>query len=114
MFSGCDISAAAKRELEYHRTRTLWWEGEQEQVIAAARMSPAKMVEHQTTGGKRISLAMDADIEKRLTECANKIASHRAAADRFKIEAGAYGTQPGHSYELDADDVVYFRLAEDC
>ena len=68
--------------------------------------------EFDVTGGKKVEVVIDRTITKRLSECASNIDNHRRWANRFRIEADAYGTQPpGREYDLDPEDVVYFRLA---
>ncbi len=61
------------------------------------------MSEYNLTGAKAVSVHVDAEISTRLSECSNKINSHRAAADRFQIEAHCYGTQPDRMYEMHPD-----------
>lgn len=110
-FAGQQISAAAALEHQYHVGRVDFWTAEQEIAIAKAKESGVEIRELDVTGGKRVDVILDPTIGGRLQECANKIHSHQAAADRFQIEAAAYGTQPDRSYDLHPDDVIYFRLA---
>ena len=111
-FKAAEISAAACEEAAYHSSRITWWESEQELAIKLAREAGIEIREHEITGGKNVEVVVDVSITKRLSQCATKIANHQSAADRFTIEAAAYGSQPeALVYELDPDDVVYFRLA---
>ncbi len=110
-FTGKQISDAAGAECIYHKDRTVWWKREQETAIAAAKSTGVEVREFDITGGKNVQIVLDATLNSRLTECANKINSHRNAADKFQIEAACYGTQAERSYELHPDDVIYFRLA---
>jgi hypothetical protein len=110
-FTGKQIGDAADEEFGYHHDRVIWWKTEQQKAIDKAKAAGVEVREYEMTGGKNVQVVLDPSISSRLTECANKINSHRAAADRFKIEAACYGTQAERSYELHPDDVVYFRLA---
>jgi len=110
-FSGTLIGSAATAEHKYHTERVTYWKAEQEKAITQARAAGIEIREQDVTGGKRVDVVIDPTVGIRLQECANKIASHQQAADRFQIEAAAYGTQPDRSYELEPDDIIYFRLA---
>jgi hypothetical protein len=110
-FSGKQISDAAQAEHDYHRERVAFWQIEQDRAAERARAAGVDVREYAVTGGKRVQMVVDPDIQTRLNEAGSKIDSHRAASDKFKIEADCYGTQPDRSYELHPDDVIYFRLA---
>lgn len=110
-FTGKQVSAAATAEYGYHADRITFWKDEQQKAIAKAKAAGVEIREYEVTGGKRVDVVLDPTVATRLGECANKITSHRTAADRFQIEAAAYGTQSERMYELQPDDVVYFRLA---
>lgn len=110
-FSGEQISKAAHAEWGYHAQRLKFWHAEQEDAVAKAKAAGVEVREQPVTGGRRVVMVVDPQIQDRLNLCGNKIDVHRNAADRFQIEADAYGTQPTRAYELHPDDVVYFRLA---
>lgn len=110
-FTGKQISGAADAEAKYHLERLEYWKGEQDKAAAKAKTAGVEVREYDVTGGKRVDVVLDPTVSTRLQECANKIASHRKAADQFRIEAITYGTQAERSYELHGDDVIYFRLA---
>jgi hypothetical protein len=112
-FKGFAISQAAKSEADYHDKRALWWTGEQEKAVAKLKEATVQVTEHEVTGGKNVvaGLHVDPHAQMRANECAGKVQSHQRARDRFLIEAGAYGTHPDFAFDLDAEDVVYFRLA---
>ena len=111
-FTAKAISEAPATEAQYHQTRLDWWKIEQGKTTAKAQEAGIEVREFDVTGGKKVEVVIDHTITMRLSECASKIDNHRRWADRFRIEADAYGTQPpGREYDLDPDDVVYFRLA---
>ena len=110
-FSAAAISHAASREAKYHDERIAFWFNEQTKPIAQAKEAGVEVREYEVTGGVNVDVVIDPTVSKRLSECASKIKSHQQAKDRFLIEAAAYKSQVDLLYELDPDDVVYFRLA---
>jgi DNA-binding LytR/AlgR family response regulator len=110
-FTGQQISDAAKAEHDYHNDRLAFWKAEQDSAVAKAKEAGVEVREYDITGGKNVQVVLDPTLTNRLTDCANKINSHRSAADRFQIESAVYATQGGRTYELQPDDVLYFRLA---
>jgi hypothetical protein len=110
-FTGKQISEAAAAEYDYHAGRVAWWKAEQEKAIEKAKGAGVEIRESDVTGGKRVDVILDPSVQSRLSQCASKINEHRGAADSFQIQAATYGSQPERSYELHADDVIYFRLA---
>jgi len=110
-FTGKQISRAARTEHDYHIERMEWWKIEQKKAIEATKEKGVEVREYDITGGKAVQVITDPSLSMRLTDCANKLNSHRKAADDFKIQADCYGTQPERTYELQPDDVIYFRLA---
>ena len=111
-FSASRIHDAARAEAEYHAGRITFWKDEQEKAIAKAKEAGVEIREYDVTGGKNVEVVLDPSVSNRLQQCSNKIRSHQEDADRFQIEADAYGSQQeGKFYEMDPDDVVHFRLA---
>lgn len=110
-FLGKDIAAAADAERDYRAKRAEWWASEFDKAVSAAKEKGIEVREYPVTGGMQAHMAIDATLQERINICISKRASHKAAADRFAIESAAYATQPEREYELDPDDVVYFRLA---
>jgi hypothetical protein len=110
-FTGKQIAAAAMEEHDYHAERWKWWRDEEDAAIKQAKASGIEVREMPVTGGRQVQVVIDPTVQARLTQCGYKISGHKQAADRFQIEAGAYQTQPERSFELQPDDVLYFRLA---
>lgn len=66
----------------------------------------------QQTGGERLDFAIrygDASEARRMSEAFAKAESHRVAAERYRTDQRVYETQD-RGYELDTDDVHYYRL----
>jgi hypothetical protein len=110
-FTGAIIAAAAQAEYAYHKDRLQYWNIAMGLAIESAKNAGLKVEEYAVTGGKRVQMVVDPSIQGRLNECGAKIDKHRTAADHFQIEASTYVTQSERSYELQPDDVIYFRLA---
>lgn len=110
-FVGQQIAEACAANVEYHDSRVAFWVKERSDAIDACKTAGFTVKEYTVTGGTRAEMVVDPTLQRRVDEAVNKIATHQAARDRFRVEAGAYGAQPTRDYELDPDDVVYFRLA---
>ena len=110
-FSAKEIEKAAATECEYHTFRTTFWKVEQEKAIEKAKAAGIELREYDVTGGKNVEVVLDSSITNRLSQCSTKIRAHQESADRFMIEAAAYFSQGDRIFEVDPDDVVYFRLA---
>lgn len=116
-FTGAKIAAAAEAEKEYHLARQVHWLAEQSKLIERAKALTATVSvrEQPVTGYTLYQVVADItgvqDINQRLSLCGSKIADHRRVADEYALKAAAYATQPERAYELDPNDVQYFRLA---
>jgi hypothetical protein len=110
-FTGTQISEAAAAEHDYHGGRVAFWKKEQDRLTEEAKKSGIKVDEVQVTGGKQVRMYVDGTIDSKLSLAGSKINAHQKAADDFQIQAACYGTQPERTYELQPDDVIYFRLA---
>lgn len=113
-FPATVIAQAADTEAKYHEVRHNWWT--EEYRAAVARVKATASVEIKTflvTGGERADVVVnygDPAAYKRMGEAFQKIQEHRQAAGRYRSDAHIYNTQGERTYELDADDVAYFRL----
>lgn len=113
-FAAQDVAKAAKAEAEYHEGRIAYWDAEFEQSFKRVKETASLEVkEMNVTGGKRFDVAVDyGDMTayRRMNEAANKVQTHRDAAEKYRSDEKVYGSQDGRMYELSADDVHYFRL----
>jgi hypothetical protein len=111
-FTAEQIAKAATAEFEYHAKRAVWWASEHETAVTEAKTKGVEVRRYPVTGGDRAAITIDPTLAKRVEESFTKRTDHQRKADRFRIEAAAYGSQSaGCAYALDSDDVVYFRLA---
>lgn len=111
-FTAGAIAKGAAAEAKYHEERATWWSNEYEQIATEAKEKGVEIRHFEVTGGKRAQLSIDARLSNRLEEAGRKRSEHQAQAERYKVEAAAYGSQPESlSYGLDGDDVMYWRLA---
>jgi hypothetical protein len=111
-FTAKQIADGAAAEAKYHDARAAWWNGEYEKACVEAEKSGVKITHFEVSGGKRAQMTLDPTLQRRIEESAHKRSDHQQKADRYKIEAASYASQPETlKYDLDNDDVVYFRLA---
>lgn len=116
-FSGNAIAEACKAEEAYHLERIAYWKSQQTDLIAKAKdlKSVVKVTEQTLSGGgKYVTVSADVlgigDLNSHLLLAAQKIQSHYASADTFKLKGAAYQSNAARVYELDPQDVAYFRL----
>jgi hypothetical protein len=113
-FSAAEISAAAGKEAEYHESRRDHWQKEMDAALARMKATASIKVEQvQVAGGWRPEITIeygDPSAYTRLREAGAKANSHRERAERLRTEERLYKTQGGRVYELDADDVHFYRL----
>jgi len=110
-FTAAKISLAANAEYDYHSKRSMDWRVELDKAIDEAKAKGVDIRQYNVTGGKRAEIIIDPSVQIRINLATEKIESHQRKADRFKIEAAAYKTQGDQVYDLNPDDIVYFRLA---
>jgi hypothetical protein len=104
-FTGKQVGDAAAAECKYHEGRRSYWNGQYEAAVEAVKSATVKVREYDVTGGKRAEVAVDFAETARLNEASKKRDEHRVAADRYRIEAATYLSQPDRAYELDGADV---------
>lgn len=109
-FTGKEIADAAVLEAAYRWDRVDHWQVEHEAAIAAAEGAMATIQRIPATGGDQVRLGIDMTLADRINTAEWKRANHRQAADRYLIDAATYGSNPKANFELDGDDVMYFRL----
>lgn len=125
-FSASQIAAAAKQEAEYHEARVKFWQAEYASAVQTVRATAGvEIKEVAVTGGMRADVVVhygDPSAYRRMQEAFGKIQDHRVAAERYRTDERVYGSQVGGAearvmrdpaYELDTDDVHYFRLGGD-
>lgn len=113
-FPAAAIAQAAEAEASYHEIRASWWTAEYGMAVEKVRATAfVEIREYEVTGGKRADVVVnygDPAAYKRMGEAFQKWEEHRLAAERYRTDARLYRTQAGRVYELDTDDVHYFRL----
>ena len=110
-FLGKVIADAANEEFKYHTERAAFWNEEYVKAIAEAKSAGITINEYAVTGGMRADIIIDPSVGGRVNESMGKRQTHQDKADKFRIEAASYGTQPERMYEIDGADVVHWRLA---
>jgi hypothetical protein len=113
-FTADKIAKCAKHEAVYHRERQTWWRQEYDKAVATVKATAKIEVRvYPVTGGDRADLNIDyGDVAayKRMQEAWDKLCQHRKAAEAFATDAEVYGSQGERVYELDAADVLHYRL----
>lgn len=113
-FRGQQIADSAKEERDYHAERIGHWQERAEKALAIVKETiGAKVVEQAVTGGQKMSVVVDYGNPEAWREyqlAVHKIEVHRDAKERFSQDAITYGTQATTMFELDRDDVRWFRL----
>lgn len=114
-FKASEIAAAAEREANYHNERAEYWQNELDEATARVmETSSIKLEKQAVTGGYHPVVTVDygdPQAYARMQEAWRKHFSHIEEADEFTSDATVYGTQGDREYELDIDDVHYYRLS---
>ena len=114
-FNANMIALAAKAEAEYHWGRMTFWSDAYGKAITEVQATArVEFKEYEVTGGTRMDAVVnygDPAAWKRAQEAWSKMHEHRLAAERLRTDAALYGSQGERVYELNSDDVHYFRLA---
>jgi hypothetical protein len=114
-FKASEIANAATAEAQYHRERMLFWSDAYGKAITTVQATAqVEFKEYEVTGGTRMDAVVnygDPAAWKRAQEAWAKMHEHRLAAERLRTDAALYGSQGERVYELNSDDVHYFRLA---
>ena len=111
-FTAEQIAKAAASEAAYHTKRAVWWDGEYNKAAEEAKAKGVEIRHYAVTGGNRAQVVIDPTLQGRIEESSSKRSKHQQSAERFTVEAAAYGSQPAATaYALDGEDVMYFRLA---
>lgn len=111
-FTAKQIAEAAGTEAKYHDERAAWWNGEYEKAAVLAKEKGVEIRHYPVTGGNRAQVVVDTTLSNRLEEAARKRSDHQQKAERYKVDSAVYASQPAEEpYQLDGDDVMYFRLA---
>ena len=111
-FEAGSVADAARREAAYHRERYAWWLAEQDRVTAEVERSGVQIREFEVTGGRQKQVVIDPTLQGRLSECDRKMQRHTEEAEQYEMWADAMDAMPTEQiYDLDPEDVRYFRLA---
>jgi len=114
-FKASEIAAAATREAEYHEERAEYWRSELDDATDRVMETASIKLEKQAiTGGYHPTVVVDYGdpaAYQRMQEAFRKEHSHKEEAEEFRSDSIVYGTQGDREYELDIDDVHYYRLS---
>lgn len=113
-FTAQNISQAAMELAVYHREREEYWQKEFDTSLGrVTETAGVKVEKFAVTGGWRAEVMVnygDPAAYHRMNEAACKIQEHSKLYDHYRREANLYATQGVRNYDLDPDDVQFFRL----
>lgn len=102
-----------KERIEHHESRANFWEEEHTAAEKELRESGITLKHVPISGGERVEAALDSSLARRVAECENKVKRHRDAILHFKAFRSFFSlAQHEESFELNADDVLYFNLEQ--
>ena len=120
-YLAADLAVAARAKRDHHASRLLWWEGQQQAVIAEVRekgleVSESIAMQYGSTkailGGSRnagAQIVVKDEYQEKLNECATKIHQHGERAKEYdgwlQIMEATNGTK---ALDLDIHDYLFF------
>jgi hypothetical protein len=105
-----DLIAPTEAKAKHHRERETFWTGELEKAKEKVRSGGAVVREHPISGGTRMQVMIDPEVQGRANECAEKVRSHRESAEEYERWLRVFRGNGDASVELDAKDVEFFGL----
>jgi len=109
-YSSRAVGKAAELMLAHHTQRLEHWEGRKDACEREMRESGIEFREFQQTGGARLDVVIDAELQKRYQEIQAKVGHHASLTAEFMGWARVLIAQPDHDIYLDHDDVLFFKV----
>jgi hypothetical protein len=110
-----DLLKCCEERMKYHMERVKFWETQQVIAEKALKETGIKLTSHPVTGGNRTDVQLDPTMSNRVSECQNRLKENRQSVDRFRAYRAFFyqaGKEtPDKTFDLNADDVLYFNLA---
>jgi hypothetical protein len=69
-----------------------------------------QLVEYPVTGGNRLDMHIAPELQRRYTECTEKLKEHRARHDDYERWLRMFDLNPDAKVALDVDDIAFFGL----
>lgn len=104
-----EILTAIEDDLDRHRERLEWWNNEKASTEAKIKETAVEFRHEEYTGGSRMEVTVDPTLGKRLSECDQKISTHRGRIGVL-IQWKAFLEHQEGTLELDINDVEFFAL----
>jgi hypothetical protein len=114
-FVAKDLAAAARKKAEHHRNRFKFWEDAKAKVMAEVKETGIEVSEseagatYSNTGrGFGPQVMVRNDLQKRLTECHQKIIEHNQRVTEYGGWVEVLDGSPSAELMLDSDDYLFF------
>lgn len=112
-FTSAALCEAAKKKVEFHNGRVTWWCNSKDKVMQEIKDAGIEVSESvgaqygNTTTGYGPQVMVRNDLQKKLTECHNKIDQHRTKSAEYDGWVQVLSVDKG-TRRLHADDYLYF------
>jgi hypothetical protein len=115
-----EIGAASTQKREHHESRLTFWRDELVKAEAALREKGVEFREAPMTSSygatHRTDVVIDPTLQSRVSECRGKVQTHESQAYEFarweRTFDKAHADAPAKVYDLNADDLAYFGIAD--
>lgn len=114
-YTASKLADGAEKQREFRVGRVAWWREAKERVMAEVREagieiseSVAAQISNYQTGSIGPQVMVRADLQKKLTECHQKIQSHQQAADEYDGWIQVLRANPEQRLKLTQADWLYF------
>ena len=116
---GSELAAKARACHEHHVARLAWWGEQLEEAKARLKAEGVEIREAPEMAAFAAStrsyaadmqVVVDPTLTRRITQCQGKVKEHQEARDEFDRWLRAFEQNPNARYDLDIDDMNYFRV----
>jgi hypothetical protein len=96
--------------MQYHRERVDFWTKERVTAEESIRKDGITLTHSAVTGGHRTGVKLDDSMAERISECQQKMDSHKDSFNRFRAYSSMLVLAGEEMMVMHADDVLYFNL----
>jgi hypothetical protein len=114
-YTASKVADGAEAQAEFRRGRAEWWGQQKAAVMAEVKESGIEVSESVAAGISNYATAMAgpqvlvrADLQRKLTECHQKIEAHRQATEAYEGWVQVLRANPGQRLKLTQADWLYF------
>lgn len=106
-----ELARQTKLAADYHRKREEWWQGERDAAKAKLGTEGLQVREQAATGGMQHVAVLDPQLSARLSECEQKMASHRSKAEQLDRWI-AFCNRSNGTVTLTINDIEFFEIGK--